>query len=67
MDKETTFAAKLRALRESKHLTVQELAEASGLSRMTVHRYETGERNPSWAAIQELAVALGVSTEDLRC
>ena len=56
-----TFAAHIRHLRESALLTVAELAAKSGLRRETVHRYESGDREPSLKDTRRLCKALGIS------
>lgn len=60
------FAARLRGLRERAGLTVQGLAEAAGVTRQAVHNYEAGDRRPTWGAVQALAAALGVTTDEFR-
>lgn len=60
------FGETLRSLRESYPMTADELAQAAGLSRQTVHNYETGNRSPTWDAVQKLAAALGVTTDTFR-
>lgn len=62
----TTFALRLRSLRLAAHLTITDLAESAGLSRQTIHNYESGEREPTWLATQKIAFALGISTDELR-
>ena len=64
--KPDTFAAKLQSLRESKSMTREELADTSGLSRQSLHNYETGQRKPTWEAVQVIATALGVATDVFR-
>jgi DNA-binding XRE family transcriptional regulator len=60
------FPVRLRELRATAGLTVQELAESAGLTRQAVHNYESGARHPTWDAVQKLAAALGVSTDVFR-
>ncbi len=62
----TTFATRLRSLMDRARLDVPALALAAGLSRQGVYRLLAGERAPSWATVQAIAVALKVSTEKLR-
>ncbi len=47
-------------------MTVDELAQAAGLTRQAVHNYESGNRSPTWAAVQKLAEALNVTTDTFR-
>jgi transcriptional regulator with XRE-family HTH domain len=61
-----TFPAKLAALRESASLSQEDLADACGLTRQAIYNYEAGKRAPTWAAIQAIAKAMGVSTDALR-
>lgn len=56
---------KLRAAREHKRLTREQLALAAGLSAATIGTLETGWRRPSRAALLRIATALGVSPRDL--
>lgn len=58
-----SFAVRLRELRESEGLSVQQLAQRAGLSRDFVHRLERGEREPSLDAAKRLAAALGRGLE----
>ncbi len=61
-----SFAVRLKAIRFAKNLTITDLAESAGLSRQTIHNYESGKREPTWAAVMAIAYALGVSTDELR-
>ena len=66
MPKPKPFAATLRTLRERAALSVASLAERAGMTREAVRLYEAGKRRPTWDAVQQLATALGISTEALR-
>lgn len=57
------FAERLRELRMKAHLTQHELADLAGLHRQGIAKLETGVREPTWATVQALARALGVSCE----
>src|SRR5689334_5033182 len=57
------FADKLRALREAAGISKYELAKRAGLSKQELSRLELGQREPSWATVQALAKALGVTCE----
>jgi DNA-binding XRE family transcriptional regulator len=59
-----TFGARLTALRGS--LSIPDLASKSGLSDDAIRRYESGDRSPTWDAVQKLAAALGVPTDTFR-
>jgi len=58
-----TFAEKLRELRDAKGLSEAKLASASGLKFGMIHSYGLGIRKPSFAAVVQIARALGVSCE----
>lgn len=55
------LGCKLRAIRESRDWTLDELAERSGLSKPQLSRLESGERRPSLAALLSLSKAYGVA------
>jgi transcriptional regulator with XRE-family HTH domain len=46
--------------------TQADLAEASGISRVTVARIETSATNSEWPTICAIADALGCTTDELR-
>lgn len=56
---------RLRALRERKVLTQQELADKAGITRATLSRLEAGAENPYPSTIRKLAAALGVEPQAL--
>lgn len=55
----------LRALRRKRHLTLEQLAAATGLNRGYLSRLENGEKSPSIATTLKLAKALEVPTAAL--
>jgi transcriptional regulator with XRE-family HTH domain len=55
----------LRAAREAKLLTQQELADASGVNRTTISQLEAGARNAHLRTIRRLAQVLDVSAQEL--
>jgi DNA-binding XRE family transcriptional regulator len=55
-----TFGQKLRELRETKGMSREALAVASGVSFGTIHGYEIDRRSPSLSIALKLAKALGV-------
>ena len=59
------FPDRLARLRKDKGLTQKELAETVGLNQAQVHRYEKGSAEPSMSALKRLALALGVTTDEL--
>jgi transcriptional regulator with XRE-family HTH domain len=56
---------RLRYLRERKALSQRELAERSGVNRVTIVRLETGAQEPHPRTTRRLAEALGVEPADL--
>lgn len=61
-----SFPAILTRVRESAGLSIPDLARQSGLSDDAIRRYESGDRSPTWEAVQKLAAALGVPTDTFR-
>lgn len=59
------FALNLRAIRRQKSLTQAQVAERLGVTQATYSRYEAGENSPTLTTVQAVAVALGVSHEEL--
>ncbi len=60
------IASKLKTLRKTKKMTLDELAHRVGTSKQTIHRYENGViTNIPHDKIEALATALGVSPADL--
>lgn len=58
---EKTVAHRLRSLRAERGLTLDGLAELSGVSRAMISRVERGEASPTAALLARLCSALGVS------
>jgi transcriptional regulator with XRE-family HTH domain len=56
----TSFADRLREVREAAGLSQYALAKLSGLSKQAVSHLELGVREPTWQTVQLLAGALGV-------
>ena len=56
---------RLRTLRESKGMTQDDLAEVTGMNRVTIAKYETGKIEPKSKSLSKLAAALDVSTDFL--
>lgn len=63
MDK--TYPNRIREIRKSKGLTIEELAEETGLSVSYTGRLEKGERRLSVDLLDRFAKALDVSSQDL--
>lgn len=60
------FSEKLQRFRKDAGLTQQQLAERTEFSQNAISQWETGEREPSWSAVQALAKALGVDCNAFR-
>ncbi|PJI44588.1 MAG: DNA-binding protein [Rhizobium sp.] len=58
---EKTVAVRLKTLRTERGLTLDQLAELSGVSRAMISRVERGEASPTAALLARLCSALGVS------
>ena len=56
---------KLRIVRESKGLSQSELARISKVHRVSICRYESGEKMPSVVSLKKIADALGVTVDEL--
>lgn len=59
------FASKLTEIRKSRNLTQQELAKKAGVGISQMRRYEKGSSSPTLEVIKNLAITLGVSTDEL--
>ena len=56
---------RIKQCRKLKGLTQEDLAKASGISLMSIRRYESGERLASEKVLRCIANALGISFSDL--
>ena len=57
---------KLKALKMSKNLTIQEISEKSGVPSSTVSRIFSGQTdNPSFQNICDIVIAMGGSLDEL--
>lgn len=56
---------RLRAVRIARALSQAELAQRSGVSRVSITRLESGEVDARFATIRKLAEALGVEPREL--
>ena len=54
------MATKIKALRERRRLTQEQLAERAGVSRTYLARLETARQDPTLSTLEKLAKALGV-------
>jgi transcriptional regulator with XRE-family HTH domain len=60
MAESSTFAQRLKTIRENAGLSQYALAKKTGLSKQGLSRLELGEREPTWQTVQALVLALGV-------
>ena len=58
-------ATNIRALRERRRMTQEELARAAGLSRGYLARLETARQDPTLSTLEKLAKALRVNVARL--
>jgi transcriptional regulator with XRE-family HTH domain len=59
------LGARVRELRQGRQLTLDALAERSGVSRAMLSKLERGEKNPTLVVAAKVASALGVSLTNL--
>ena len=59
------FGETLGKLRKAKSLTQQALAERVGVHTIQIHRYESGTSQPTLVVIKNIALSLGVTTDEL--
>ena len=60
-DLDTAVGARIRSLRIDRALTLDELAQASGVSRAMISRIERAEASPTASLLARLCAALGLS------
>ena len=60
-----TIGERIQSIRKEQKMKQKELAEKCGCSVISVGRYESGERSPSWETITKFAAAFGMSTSEL--
>ncbi|MFC3860162.1 helix-turn-helix domain-containing protein [Deinococcus antarcticus] len=60
-----TFGKKLRAARRAKDMTLEDLAEASGMNWSYISQVESGHRNIAVDNMWKLAQGLGVELKEL--
>jgi len=61
----TTFAVNLRAELDRRKIAPAELARRSNLPSPTIHRYLTGQREPTLANAARIAAALKITVDKL--
>jgi transcriptional regulator with XRE-family HTH domain len=62
---EVTEGEKIQKLRKEKGLTQAELAKKSGLSEISIRKYENNDRKPKLETIRKIAIALDVYMNEL--
>lgn len=62
---EMSFPERVVTLRKQKGWTQQQLADEVGVRVLQIRRYESGASQPTLDAIRRLALALGVTTDEL--
>lgn len=62
---DTRIAANLRALRADHKLSLEALAQATGVSRSALSLIERGQNSPTAVVLDKIAVGLGVTLSDL--
>lgn len=60
-----SFPERVVMLRKQKGWTQQQLAEQVGVRVLQIRRYESGASQPTLDAIRRLALALGITTDEL--
>lgn len=55
------FGSRLRMLRKSKNITLEQLADKFHLNKSSISRYERGEQSPAIDTVKELAEYFNVS------
>lgn len=63
---QSTFADNVKYLRERKGITQAELAERTGMHRVTITRIEVGRNEPLFSDACLIADALGVTIGEMR-
>lgn len=59
------FPVRLAALRKQRGFTQESLADAIGITKTQVYRYENGSSQPTLDVIKKIALALAVSSDEL--
>lgn len=59
------LGARIRLLRQQRRLTLDALAERSGVSRAMLSKIERGENNPTLVVAVKIAIGLGITTSQL--
>ena len=62
-----TFSEKLKQTRIHRGYTQTQLANLIGVTPAAISRYENGIRKPNAIVIRNLAITLGISSDELLC
>lgn len=66
VEKKQTFGSRLKAMRKERgYSSAEALADAAGITRQSIGKYEKEERRPDIIVLRSLARALGVSSDYL--
>jgi len=60
-----SFSRRLAAIRKTKKLTQQEMADTIGIHVSQIKRYESGDTQPSLEVLRKIALALNISADML--
>lgn len=56
---------RIKSLRKDNNLTQKKLADLTGLSEISIRKYENGERNPKFDTLEKISQALNVQVDYL--
>ena len=56
---------RVRAIREGKGMTLEQVAQSIGKDRQSIHRLEKGDFNPSYIYLMDVCRGLGISFAEL--
>ena len=59
------IVSRIKEIREEKGITQKEVCEKAKCTIVSLSRYESGKRNPTFESVERIANALGVSISDL--
>lgn len=57
--------SRIAEVRRAHEMTQEQLAQAAGIHRVTIARYESGATSPTVRSLEKLAAAMGVPVSDL--
>lgn len=61
----TKIGERIKRLREARKWTIRDLEKKSGITNVSISRYETGQNVPRAKVVAQLAKAFGVGEEEL--